>query len=192
MTRSRRAFPNLQPPRLAVEARRRRAHRQIQEGAARGADAVARQCASPTKDVVDFVARIRRFLKLGDDEKITFNAEPKIDGLSMSLRYEDGELVTAATRGDGSRGRGRHRQYPHHQGSAAAAQGQAPAENLRGARRGLHDQAGLSELNERQKEAGDTDFRQSAQFRRRLACGRRIPPSPPRARSASLLTPGAR
>ena len=56
------------------------------------------------QDVVDFVARIRRFLKLNDDEKIAFSAEPKIDGLSMSLRYEDGELVTAATRGDGSEG----------------------------------------------------------------------------------------
>jgi DNA ligase (NAD+) len=56
------------------------------------------------QDVVDFVARIRRFLKLSDDEKITFSAEPKIDGLSMSLRYEDGDLVTAATRGDGSEG----------------------------------------------------------------------------------------
>ena len=52
----------------------------------------------------DFVARIRRFLKLGEDEKIAFSAEPKIDGLSMSLRYEDGELVVAATRGDGSEG----------------------------------------------------------------------------------------
>src|SRR5665811_1619196 len=56
------------------------------------------------QDVVDFVARIRRFLKLSDDEKIAFSAEPKIDGLSMSLRYENGELVTAATRGDGSEG----------------------------------------------------------------------------------------
>ncbi|HEY1473292.1 MAG TPA: NAD-dependent DNA ligase LigA [Pseudolabrys sp.] len=56
------------------------------------------------QDVVDFVARIRRFLKLGDDEKIAFSAEPKIDGLSMSLRYEDGELTTAATRGDGAEG----------------------------------------------------------------------------------------
>src|SRR5579885_370224 len=55
-------------------------------------------------DVADFVARIRRFLKLGDDETIAFSAEPKIDGLSMSLRYEDGALVTAATRGDGSEG----------------------------------------------------------------------------------------
>jgi DNA ligase (NAD+) len=56
------------------------------------------------EDVTDFVGRIRRFLKLAEDEKITFNAEPKIDGLSMSLRYEDGELVTAATRGDGAEG----------------------------------------------------------------------------------------
>jgi DNA ligase (NAD+) len=56
------------------------------------------------QDVIDFVARIRRFLKLGEDETIAFSAEPKIDGLSMSLRYQDGELVTAATRGDGSEG----------------------------------------------------------------------------------------
>jgi DNA ligase (NAD+) len=56
------------------------------------------------EDVVDFVGRIRRFLRLGDEDKIDFSAEPKIDGLSMSLRYEDGELVTAATRGDGFTG----------------------------------------------------------------------------------------
>ena len=56
------------------------------------------------QDVVDFVVRIRRFLKLNDDEKLAFSAEPKIDGLSMSLRYEGGELVTAATRGDGAEG----------------------------------------------------------------------------------------
>src|SRR6195256_4641097 len=56
------------------------------------------------QDVLDFVGRIQRFLKLGDDDKIDFSAEPKIDGLSMSLRYEGGDLVTAATRGDGAEG----------------------------------------------------------------------------------------
>jgi DNA ligase (NAD+) len=56
------------------------------------------------QDVIDFVGRIRRFLRLPDDEAIAFSAEPKIDGLSMSLRYENGELVTGATRGDGSEG----------------------------------------------------------------------------------------
>src|SRR4029079_1010395 len=55
------------------------------------------------EDVRDFVDRIARFLKLPDDN-IDFSAEPKIDGLSMSLRYEGGELVTAATRGDGAEG----------------------------------------------------------------------------------------
>ena len=56
------------------------------------------------EEVVDFVGRIRRFLRLPDDEEILFSAEPKIDGLSMSLRYEDGALITGATRGDGSEG----------------------------------------------------------------------------------------
>src|SRR5262245_23503508 len=55
-------------------------------------------------DVGDFVGRIRRFLRLADDEEIAFSAEPKIDGLSMSLRYEEGALVTGATRGDGNEG----------------------------------------------------------------------------------------
>ncbi|MGA3307829.1 MAG: NAD-dependent DNA ligase LigA [Xanthobacteraceae bacterium] len=56
------------------------------------------------QDVVDFVGRIRRFLRLPDGDEIAFSAEPKIDGLSMSLRYESGELITGATRGDGAEG----------------------------------------------------------------------------------------
>lgn len=56
------------------------------------------------EDVQDFVASVYRFLGQLPDSSIAFTAEPKIDGLSMSLRYENRRLVTAATRGDGTTG----------------------------------------------------------------------------------------
>ena len=56
------------------------------------------------EDVSDFAARIRRFLALPEDAVLAFTAEPKIDGLSLSLTYENGKLVRAATRGDGQTG----------------------------------------------------------------------------------------
>jgi DNA ligase (NAD+) len=110
------------------------------------------------QDVVDFVARIRRFLKLGDDDKITFSAEPKIDGLSMSLRYEDGALVTAATRGDGSEGEDvtaniktlhavPHRLKGKHVPPVCEVRGEV-----------YMTKADFLKLNERQKEAGEPIF----------------------------------
>jgi len=56
------------------------------------------------EEVEDFGARIRRFLSLASGEDVAFTAEPKIDGLSCSIRYENGVLVLAATRGDGAVG----------------------------------------------------------------------------------------
>ncbi len=56
------------------------------------------------EDVRDFVASVYRFLGRLPDNSIAFTAEPKIDGLSMSIRYENGKLVTGATRGDGTTG----------------------------------------------------------------------------------------
>lgn len=56
------------------------------------------------EELSDFVARVRKFLSLPSDAPLAFTAEPKIDGLSASIRYEAGKLVSAATRGDGQTG----------------------------------------------------------------------------------------
>ena len=127
---------------IAVAESRRRAHRQVQESPARGADALARQ-------------RVRgagrhRFRR--PHPPLPQARRRREDRLQR--RAEDRRAVdVAALRGRRTRhrrhprrrrrGRGRHRQYPHAQGRAAEAQGQARAENLRGARRGLHDQGRL-------------------------------------------------
>ena len=109
-------------------------------------------------DVRDFVARIRRFLKLGDDDKIAFSAEPKIDGLSMSLRYEGGELVTAATRGDGAEGEDVTANIKTLKSVPQKLKGRhvPPVCEVRG--EVYMTKADFLKLNERQKEAGETIF----------------------------------
>ena len=56
------------------------------------------------EEVTEFAMRVRKFLGLAEDAPLDFTAEPKIDGLSLSLRYEQGRLARAATRGDGAVG----------------------------------------------------------------------------------------
>jgi DNA ligase (NAD+) len=115
------------------------------------------------EDVVEFVGRIRRFLKLSEDEPIAFSAEPKIDGLSMSLRYENGELITAATRGDGAEGEDvtanikTLKQVPQQlKGKHSSVKNLPPVLEVRG--EVYMTKADFLKLNERQKAAGDTIF----------------------------------
>jgi DNA ligase (NAD+) len=110
------------------------------------------------EDVVDFVGRIRRFLKLGEEDEIAFSAEPKIDGLSMSLRYEGGVLVTAATRGDGAVGEDVTANIRTLEDVPKKLKGRKVPEicEVRGEIY-MTKQAFLA-LNERQKAAGDTIF----------------------------------
>jgi len=109
------------------------------------------------EDVGDFVARVRRFLGLGDEAPLAFTAEPKIDGLSCSLRYENGRLVGAATRGDGFEGEDvtanirTLRDVPHRLHGAAP-----DAIEARGEVYMTHKD--FAALNERQKAAGKPVF----------------------------------
>jgi DNA ligase (NAD+) len=110
------------------------------------------------QDVSDFMARVRRFLGLPPDAIVEVTAEPKIDGLSISLTYQNGRLVQAATRGDGSEGENvtanvkTMRQIPHRLRGGATPQ----LIEVRGEIYLAH--ADFEKLNEEQAAAGGKIF----------------------------------
>jgi DNA ligase (NAD+) len=107
-------------------------------------------------EVADFVARVRRFLSLPAEAPLGFTAEPKIDGLSLSLTYEHGRLTQAATRGDGSEGENvtpNARTLPDIPDRLAGAPGRI---EVRGEVYMSH--ADFAALNARQAEAGGRTF----------------------------------
>ncbi|WP_332764649.1 NAD-dependent DNA ligase LigA [Phenylobacterium sp.] len=97
------AFPQLireNSPSLRVGAARNEQFSPVEHGV----PMLSLDNAFSNEDAVEFDARIRRFLRLSADEPVAYTAEPKIDGLSASIRYEKGVLVRGATRGDGRMG----------------------------------------------------------------------------------------
>ncbi len=109
------------------------------------------------EEVEEFVARVRRFLKLGEHAPLAVTAEPKIDGLSCSLRYERGRLVQAATRGDGYEGEDVTANIRTVEEIPQTLRGAAPdILEIRGEVYMTH--ADFAGLNERQKSAGKPTF----------------------------------
>ncbi len=109
------------------------------------------------EEVAEFVARVRRFLSLSDDEPMAFTAEDKIDGLSCSLRYEGGKLVRAATRGDGQVGEDVTPNVAHISDIPQSLAGDAPdVFEIRG--EVYMATADFMALNARQEEAGEKLF----------------------------------
>ena len=115
------------------------------------------------EEVAEFAARVRRFLGLGPDAPLAITAEPKIDGLSCSLRYESGAARPGGNARRWLRGRGRHRQCPHHRRNSARRSKAQPPDILEVRGEVYMTHADFAALNARQKEAGKTVFRQSAQ-----------------------------
>ena len=102
-------------------------------------------------DVREFDGRIRRFLGLTGSEEIHYTAEPKIDGLSISLTYREGQLVKAATRGDGTTGEVVTENVLTIEGLPLSIPDAPELLELRGEIYMLHSD--FKELNERQKKA---------------------------------------
>lgn len=106
------------------------------------------------QDVLEFDARVRKFLNL--ETSITYTAEPKIDGLSLSLRYENGALVSAATRGDGEVGENVTENAHHVSGIPQAIDNAPEILEVRG--EVYMSDAAFAALNARQEAAGEKPF----------------------------------
>ena len=124
----------------------------------------------PTRTSPSSSSACAGFCGLPPDEKIAFMAEPKIDGLSCTLRYEGGRLVSGATRGDGFEGEDVTANVAHprrHSQTSLAGKGVPDVCEVRG--EVYMSQADFAALNERQEKQRQADFRQPAQRRGGLA-----------------------
>ena len=139
------------------------------------------------EDASDFVGRIRRFLNLDDAQPVDITAEPKIDGLSISLRYENRKLVQAATRGDGFEGENVTANVMTIAQVPKRLKGDAPEiVEVRGEIYMSH--ADFAALNDRQAQAGEKVFANPPRDRSASSTLR----SPPRGRSGSSPMPGVK
>ena len=142
-------------------------------------------------DVRGFIEQVQRFLGLPRDEPVALTAEPKIDGLSISLRYEDRKLVQAATRGDGVTGEDVTANV-RTIGDIPQSLPKARARPHRSARRDLFPQGRFPRPQPHAaggRRGASTPMRATP---RPARCARRTRRSPPRAPCASSPMPGAR
>lgn len=108
-------------------------------------------------DMADFIARVRRFLGLKEDDRLAFTAEPKIDGLSANLRYESGAFTVGATRGDGRTGENVTENLKTLKDIPARIEGAPDLIEIRGEVYMSH--ADFEALNERQRAEGKPEYK---------------------------------
>ena len=143
------------------------------------------------QDVTDFVQRVRRFLNLGEGDPLDVTAEPKIDGLSISIRYEGGFLVQAATRGDGAEGENVTRTSRRSKKFRTSLKGKASRKSSKFAARSIW-RTRISRNSMRRKRQAAARFLPIHAMRPRDRCASSIHQSRPNGRCDSSRMPGAR